>query len=120
MGLSLFHELTSYDYQPTNEFLAKVYTDPTLRELTRRQLAEILREAHSVPFSVPLDKIKTAIGKEFTGDLPIGRTNLFAIIRPYIEVLRSVSEVGLRREFLTEATKCRFRHRDRQRSSGNY
>ena len=94
MGFSLFHELTSYDYQPTNEFLAKVYIDPTLREPTRSQLAEVSREAHSVLLSVPLDKIKTAISKEFTGDLPIRRTNLFPIFRFCTEVLRSVSEVG--------------------------
>lgn len=94
MGLSLFHQLTSYDYQPTNEFLAKVYADTTLREPTRSQLAEVSREAHSVPFSIPLDKIKTAISKEFTGDLPISRTNLFPISRFCTEVLRSVSEVG--------------------------
>lgn len=94
MSLSLFHELTSYDYQPTNEFLANVYIEPTLREPTRSQLADVSREVHSVLFSVPLDKIKTAVGKEFTGDLPIMPTNLFAIFRFCTEVLRSVSEVG--------------------------
>ncbi|KUL86508.1 hypothetical protein ZTR_04215 [Talaromyces verruculosus] len=94
MGLSLFHELTSYDYQPTNEFFAKVYIGPTLREPTRNQLAEVSQKAHSVLFSVPLDKIKTAISKEFTGDLHIRRTNLFPIFRFCTEVLRSISEVG--------------------------
>ncbi|GIJ90124.1 hypothetical protein Asppvi_009074 [Aspergillus pseudoviridinutans] len=102
--LSLFHALNCVNYQPTIEFWTRVYIDPALRKPSRTQAARVTREIHSVPFSEPLGRIKTAVMKEFTGELPIMRTNLFAVFcfcsRLLLEESSVIEEVGDQRDEL--------------------
>ncbi|GFF24349.1 hypothetical protein IFM46972_01006 [Aspergillus udagawae] len=92
--LSLFHELSSFNYQPTIEFWTRVYIDPALRQPSHAQAARVTLEIHSVPFNEPLGRIKTAVMKEFTGELPIMRTDLFAVFCFCTRLLLDVSEIA--------------------------
>jgi hypothetical protein len=92
-SMSLFYTLTSFNYQTTIDFWTRVYIDPTLRQPSHGQVARVVQEVHSVPFNDPLERIKTAVIKEFTGELPIMRTNLFAIFCFCTRVLHDVSEI---------------------------
>ncbi|GIK06292.1 hypothetical protein Aspvir_001939 [Aspergillus viridinutans] len=92
--LSLFHALSSFNYQPTIEFWTRVYIDPALRQPSHAQAARVSQEIHSVPFSDPLGRIKTAVMEEFTGELPIMRTNLFAIFCFCTRLLHEMGEIA--------------------------
>ncbi|KAL4912485.1 hypothetical protein BDW62DRAFT_19468 [Aspergillus aurantiobrunneus] len=91
---SLFYTLTSSNFLPSMDFWTRVYIQPGVKQPSRSQVAQVERELHGVPFNDPLDKIKTALMPEFTGELPIQRTNLFAIFCFCARLLHDLSQIA--------------------------
>lgn len=53
-----------------------------------------MQKIQTVPFNEPLGRINTAVMKEFTGEIPSMRTNLFAVFCFCTRVLLDVSKIA--------------------------
>ncbi|KAF1940685.1 hypothetical protein EJ02DRAFT_225885 [Clathrospora elynae] len=78
-GFSLFYDMQSNTYGPTVEIWDTVYHGSSMRNLTSKERCSMKDHLETKPFNAPLEKLKEAIMREFTGPSPIAKLNFFAI-----------------------------------------
>ncbi|KAG5744636.1 hypothetical protein H9Q72_011899 [Fusarium xylarioides] len=78
--LSKFYDLHTFGYEPSADFWHLAFQSKSgWQPSTRREQNEAIRRAYSSPLTIPLEKVKESVVKEFSGSLPVARINYLAI-----------------------------------------
>jgi hypothetical protein len=89
--MSLFYELYNQRFKPTMDFWFRLYSGKPASLLSKRQRDNITEELVTKSFTEPLNKMRSAILREFTGTVPVASVQYHAIFSLCQQVLTEMA-----------------------------